>query len=112
MAEYLCDPIAVQGPLRVNRFNPYEGYLVSESVGQDILLAGRAAMNRALDGDIVAVELLPEDQWVCLLLCYALPLCDISQEALITPSTLLLASYKRHSLLCLLMCDARACMAR
>ena len=35
----------------------------SESVGQDILLAGRAAMNRALDGDVVAVELLPEEQW-------------------------------------------------
>ena len=36
----------------------------SESVGQDILIAGRVAMNRALDGDIVAVELLPEEQWV------------------------------------------------
>lgn len=36
----------------------------SESVGQDILLAGRTAMNRALEGDIVAVELLPEEQWV------------------------------------------------
>ena len=47
----------------MNRFNPYEGYVDSESVGQDILLAGRAAMNRALDGDIVAVELLPEEQW-------------------------------------------------
>ncbi|CAL5222204.1 g4534 [Coccomyxa viridis] len=53
-----------QGSLRVNRFNPYEGYVGSESVGQDILLAGRTAMNRALDGDIVAVELLPEEQWV------------------------------------------------
>jgi exosome complex exonuclease DIS3/RRP44 len=54
----------VQGSLRVNRFNPYEGYVGSESVGQDILLAGRTAMNRAMEGDIVAVELLPEDQWV------------------------------------------------
>jgi exoribonuclease R len=53
----------MQGSLRVNRFNPYEGYVGSESVGQDILLAGRAAMNRALDGDIVALELLPEEQW-------------------------------------------------
>lgn len=57
-------PFSMQGSLRVNRFNPYEGYVGSESVGQDILLAGRAAMNRALDGDIVAVELLPEEQWV------------------------------------------------
>ena len=54
----------VQGALRVNRFNPYEGYVGSESVGQDILLAVRTAMNRAMEGDIVAVELLPEDQWV------------------------------------------------
>ena len=51
-----------QGALRVNRFNPYEGYVGSESAGQDILIAGRVAMNRALDGDIVAVELLPEEQ--------------------------------------------------
>ncbi len=58
----LCS--VVQGSLRVNRFNPYEGYVGSESVGQDILIAGRTAMNRALEGDIVAVELLPEDQWV------------------------------------------------
>lgn len=52
----------------MNRFNPYEGYVGSESVGQDILIAGRASMNRALDGDIVAVELLPEEQWVGALL--------------------------------------------
>ena len=53
-----------QGSLRVNRFNSAEGYVGSESVGQDVLIAGRVAMNRALDGDIVAVELLPEEQWV------------------------------------------------
>ena len=48
----------------MNRFNSGEGYVGSESVGQDILIAGRVAMNRALDGDVVAVELLPEEQWV------------------------------------------------
>ena len=63
MAGHLKTGPSMQGSLRVNRFNPYEGYVGSESVGQDILLAGRAAMNRALDGDIVAVELLPEEQW-------------------------------------------------
>ncbi|KAF5828225.1 hypothetical protein DUNSADRAFT_18006 [Dunaliella salina] len=52
-----------QGALRVNRYNPYEGYVGSDSVGQDILLAGRSHMNRAMDGDIVAVELLPESEW-------------------------------------------------
>ena len=54
----------MQGALRVNRFNAWEGYVGSESAGQDILLSGRLAMNRAMDGDIVAVELLPEEQWV------------------------------------------------
>lgn len=44
----------------MNRFNSAEGYVSSESVGQDILIPNRIAMNRAMDGDIVAVELLPE----------------------------------------------------
>lgn len=52
-----------QGTLRVNRFNPFEGWVGSESVGEDILIRGRIAMNRAMAGDVVAVELLPEDQW-------------------------------------------------
>lgn len=30
-----------------------------------ILLQGREALNRAVDGDIVAVELFPEDKWSC-----------------------------------------------
>ncbi len=36
--------------MRVNRFNPYEGYVGSESVGRDILVTGRVDMNRAMDG--------------------------------------------------------------
>jgi len=52
-----------QGALRTSRFNPYEGRIASDSVGQDILISGRLDMNRAMEGDIVAVELLPEDQW-------------------------------------------------
>jgi exosome complex exonuclease DIS3/RRP44 len=52
-----------QGSLRVNRFNPFEGWVGSESVGQDILISGRQDMNRAVDGDIVVVELLPEAEW-------------------------------------------------
>ncbi len=35
----------------------------SESVGSDILISGMVDMNRAMDGDVVAVEVLPEDQW-------------------------------------------------
>lgn len=35
----------------------------SESVGQDILISGRVTMNRSIEGDVVAVELLPQEQW-------------------------------------------------
>ncbi|XP_057469203.1 LOW QUALITY PROTEIN: exosome complex exonuclease RRP44 homolog A-like [Actinidia eriantha] len=52
-----------QGKLRVNRYNPFEAYVGSESIGDEIIIYGRPNMNRAFDGDIVAVELLPRDQW-------------------------------------------------
>ncbi|XP_054809171.1 exosome complex exonuclease RRP44 homolog A [Prosopis cineraria] len=52
-----------QGKLRVNRYNPFEAYVGSESIGDEIIIFGRTNMNRAFDGDIVAVELLPQDQW-------------------------------------------------
>ncbi|KAL5984268.1 Exosome complex exonuclease RRP44 A [Asimina triloba] len=52
-----------QGKLRVNRYNPFEAYVGSESIGDEIIIHGRNNMNRAFDGDIVAVELLPQEQW-------------------------------------------------
>lgn len=52
-----------QGKLRVNRYNPFEAYVGSESIGDEIIIYGRVGMNRAFDGDIVVVELLPQDQW-------------------------------------------------
>ncbi|KAJ8771123.1 hypothetical protein K2173_023448 [Erythroxylum novogranatense] len=52
-----------QGKLRVNRYNPLEAYVGSESIGDEIVIYGRGNMNRSFDGDIVAVELLPRDQW-------------------------------------------------
>ncbi|KAG4389717.1 hypothetical protein GLYMA_06G143500v4 [Glycine max] len=52
-----------QGKLRVNRYNPFEAYVGSESIGDEIVIYGRSIMNRAFDGDIVAAELLPQDQW-------------------------------------------------
>lgn len=52
-----------QGKLRVNRYNPFEAYVGSESIGDEIIIYGRVNMNRAFDGDIVAVEILPQDQW-------------------------------------------------
>ena len=44
-------PSLTQGALRVSRFNPFEGCVGSDSVGQDILVSGRVDMNRALDGE-------------------------------------------------------------
>ncbi|GMH06614.1 hypothetical protein Nepgr_008454 [Nepenthes gracilis] len=52
-----------QGKLRVNRYNSLEAYVGSESIGDEIIIYGRANMNRAFDGDIVALELLAQDQW-------------------------------------------------
>jgi exosome complex exonuclease DIS3/RRP44 len=42
-----------QGTLRASRFNPFEGWVASESVGQDILISGRIDMNRAIDGELL-----------------------------------------------------------
>eukprot|EP00873_Tetraselmis_striata_P021480 jgi/Tetstr1/441744/TSEL_029965.t1 len=55
--------ITAGGALRTSRYNPYEARIASEAVGQDIIISGRVDMNRAMEGDIVAVELLPEAQW-------------------------------------------------
>lgn len=52
-----------QGSLRIGRFNPFEGWVGSHSIGQDIFISNKVDMNRAMDGDIVAVQLLPESQW-------------------------------------------------
>ncbi|KAK9948228.1 hypothetical protein M0R45_003814 [Rubus argutus] len=52
-----------QGKLRVNRYNPFEAYVGSQSLSDEIIIYGRANMNRAFDGDIVAVQLLPRDEW-------------------------------------------------
>lgn len=52
-----------QGKLRVNRYNGFEATVSTESLGQEILIHGRIDMNRGFDGDVVAVELLPQEQW-------------------------------------------------
>jgi exosome complex exonuclease DIS3/RRP44 len=52
----------LQGPLRVSRFSPWEARLAREG-GDEVLILGREDMNRAMEGDVVAVELLPRAQW-------------------------------------------------
>lgn len=59
-----CNPCRFhQGPIRMSRYNPFEGFLASESVGRDIIVSGKLELNRAMDGDVAVVELLPQEQW-------------------------------------------------
>lgn len=51
------------GYFNANPYNYMEGSVRVPDMNTSILLVGRQAMNRAIDGDIVAVELLPKEQW-------------------------------------------------
>jgi exosome complex exonuclease DIS3/RRP44 len=61
----------LQGVLHVSRDFPLEAYVSLRPAGRDsdsrlaeeVLVQGRLHMNRATDGDLVAIELLPEQQW-------------------------------------------------
>ena len=55
-----------QGKFHVNPSNYLEGSIMTNKGGKDItiLIQGRMDMNRALDTDVVAVELRPESEWV------------------------------------------------
>lgn len=52
-----------QGYFNANPYNYLEGTVNSQAYGSSILLVGRESMNRAIDGDVVVVELLPKDEW-------------------------------------------------
>lgn len=53
----------LQGTFQASRDNFLEGNVNVEGMEKFILVQGRMSLNRAVDGDIVAVELFPEDQW-------------------------------------------------
>ncbi|KAH8346137.1 hypothetical protein KR067_006464 [Drosophila pandora] len=53
----------LQGAFQASRENYLEGSVNVESFEKGILIQGREALNRAVDGDLVAVELLPESEW-------------------------------------------------
>jgi exosome complex exonuclease DIS3/RRP44 len=59
----------VKGTFRPSHYNVLEAYVaasidpVDKSVRTNILLTGREHQNRAIDGDIVVVELLPKTDW-------------------------------------------------
>ncbi|XP_042314486.1 DIS3-like exonuclease 2 [Sceloporus undulatus] len=53
----------IQGPLRINPKRYHEAFIPSPDGTRDIFIDGVVARNRALNGDIVVVKLLPKDQW-------------------------------------------------
>jgi protein SSD1 len=54
----------VVGMLRVNKRNRSDAYVATEVLDSDIFISGSKDRNRALEGDLVAVELLdPNDVW-------------------------------------------------
>ncbi|XP_017760739.1 PREDICTED: exosome complex exonuclease RRP44 [Eufriesea mexicana] len=53
----------LQGTFTASRENFLEGFVNVDGVEKTIFIQGRSNLNRAVDGDVVALELLPEDQW-------------------------------------------------
>lgn len=53
----------IQGQIRINPKRYNEAYISCPDDGRDIFIDGIAARNRALNRDIVAVKILPRDQW-------------------------------------------------
>ncbi|KAG0204304.1 exosome catalytic subunit dis3 [Mortierella sp. GBA30] len=54
-----------QGKLNISSHNYLEGSIYTKMDGAEgtILIVGREHLNRAVDGDIIAVELLPKSEW-------------------------------------------------
>ncbi|KAI0341128.1 RNB-domain-containing protein [Trametopsis cervina] len=52
-----------QGHFNANQYNYLEGNVPVPAFDKPVLLIGRENMNRAVQGDVVAVEVFPEDEW-------------------------------------------------
>lgn len=52
-----------QGIFNVSPYNYLEGSIKVPAFPKSLLVLGRENINRAVDGDVVVVELLPKDQW-------------------------------------------------
>lgn len=52
-----------KGYFNANAYNFLEATVRSETLSQPVLLQGRESMNRAVDGDVVYVALLPKSEW-------------------------------------------------
>ena len=54
----------LMGRLQVSRFNIEEATVHINGITNDVLIKGKENMNRGLNMDIVAVQLLPENEWI------------------------------------------------
>ncbi|CAG9939193.1 unnamed protein product [Clonostachys rosea f. rosea IK726] len=52
-----------QGIFNVSPYNYLEGSIKVPAFPKPLLILGRENINRAIDGDVVVVEVLPQDQW-------------------------------------------------
>ncbi|KAG5988550.1 hypothetical protein E4U43_004715 [Claviceps pusilla] len=52
-----------QGIFNVSPYNYLEGSIKVPAFPKPLLVLGRESINRAVDGDVVVVELLPQDKW-------------------------------------------------
>ncbi|OAQ81645.1 mitotic control protein dis3 [Purpureocillium lilacinum] len=52
-----------QGIFNVSPYNYLEGSIKVPAFPKPLLVLGRESINRAIDGDVVVVELLPQDKW-------------------------------------------------
>lgn len=52
-----------QGHFNANQYNYLEGSVSVPAFSKPVLLVGRENMNRAVDGDIVVVEIFDEKEW-------------------------------------------------
>ncbi|WVQ84127.1 hypothetical protein IAT38_006274 [Cryptococcus sp. DSM 104549] len=52
-----------QGHFNANEYNYLEGTVTVPGLKKPVLLVGREAMNRSVNGDVVVVEILPESEW-------------------------------------------------
>ena len=53
-----------QGRLNISRLVQEEATVKVQGLSQEILIANLTDQNRALNGDIVCIQILPDDQWV------------------------------------------------
>ncbi|XP_044741545.1 exosome complex exonuclease RRP44 [Chrysoperla carnea] len=54
----------LQGTFRVSGHNFLEGYVTVDSFDKPILISGYKRLNRAIDGDVVGLKLLPKEEWL------------------------------------------------